>query len=206
MKQRSTLLLLIALVVGGCRESTQVSPTAGTSSTTASAALPSSSPSREVDAPLFDASAEAERVDGGAGEPHLTVERDPNRTPWIELHTVIAMGQDTFDIDDDGSAYFSANGGSRPTQWRGHIDRGASQHIEDVIRANRFCELANSEKTHHLKSSMSISLRGMGCYVTLSIPTWKTNPRARAVYRAVRTLMDGTCGDKCRAPSSLREP
>ena len=114
----------------------------------------------------------------------------------LDLRTGIVL-QNAFTVENNGNVFFTSNTLGNATEWYGHVTQADVQRVEDVIRKNKFCELANSERTQHLMSQMTLSLHGLSCSVTLSYPTWKKNPRARATFHAVRELMKASCAEQC---------
>ncbi|WP_394847456.1 hypothetical protein LZC95_08320 [Pendulispora brunnea] len=179
--------LFVALLSAGCRKSPQ--PAAALD-----AAAPAARDGASNSGPLLEGTVYDLR-DAEAGTrrrivPPLT------KDPWIRLAAVTPPPAASFYVQDDGTAVFQD--GARV--WVGRIDPQAVRDVEEVLRRNQFCALANSESTHDRLEFTVLSLHGFDCEVALSHHTWLTNPRARAAYQAVRGLMRSTCGDACMSP------
>ncbi|WP_394821587.1 hypothetical protein [Pendulispora albinea] len=122
-----------------------------------------------------------------------------------------------FDVERDGQVFYrdETTGLNPRIAWRGHVDADAVQKVEDALRKNKFCSLKALEKTRRVKvDGFSITMRGFDCggpnmaapqSVALQYAAWREDPRAKAIYRAVRELMDATCGPYCPPPPQLRE-
>ncbi|WP_394835904.1 hypothetical protein LVJ94_03215 [Pendulispora rubella] len=188
MKTRKTVLIagIAVLQVAGCRES----PTRSEASI---AVAP-------IDASLDDASSDAAQANPNVDKPEEDFDRTMMKSPWIVLHAQMMGETSIFDVENDGSIFFSRTGsGNPPIRWRGKAEASTIRKLEETLRKSRFCSLAKSESTALSKGGgMSISVHEFDCFVALSYPTWRTNPRARAGYSEVRKLMNATCADKCR--------